>query len=1022
MKKKSLSFLAAVILSMSITGCNMSNPQPGPGPDPVDPPVDPVDAELAQCKSDATDKLDEIVLPVIAKIQDEELRNAVQGFYDSEKAYIVSITDLETARQAVAKVVDDTKAFVVNTLRPLAISKIRAAIVPLIEALPDEGLKSAVLTFFNTEMDKIAEIDDLDQVANLFKSIVEDTKAFIKAETARVLVALKNAAIEELDAYVLALIEKIPFEALETETRNFYNTEKEKVVAVETIEGLKELVPEIKKDLMDYAIRASIRTATSELDKYLSTLIAKIPNDDIKSDVNALYAETKDRLNAVEKLEDIVPTMNDIKESLKTFAFTESKKVIIAELDKYISALIEKIPHEQVKTDTQSFYTAQKAKLNAVEELDNLLPTLNSIKEDLYKFALQETKKVAFAEVDKYVNEYIEKIPNEQLKKDTQSFYATERAKIDAVTTLEGILPCIKEIKDDIVEFAITEIRTIAVAELDKYVGALIDKVPNDTIKADLRAFYEQEKALINKVENVEDVPACVEQIKKDLSAFAVSETKKVALQQLDEVVAKGLAKLANEELKTQLNTYYKTEKAKIEAAETLEDLATVTASVLKETATYIKDLVLGKLADYIDDLFNFEAVSTFDYLPDAMKPSYTSNFVASPVSDYTTGVNVSSFNREGYGEQWQMIVENLNQVDNSVKALNFVETGISTVANAFKIYIDNTTNTEIDYSYTSETVNGKIGFENDVLTLEVTFNKGATIPVFGTIQPIIKITNDIVNKSKTVFIKLNDNNVVKYNQSSEELELGITYGISGGSRTTYFKGTASSGELYEYTTLAGKDAIKACANYYIQNGYVTVVGNKASGMIAYKGYINELYKANEGKLLGYKVQEDLSVAGVTSTYHTLWFNMWDISGINKVKVVEKTDANTSSKSTVDTYLNDSTSLLVPTYNKQAIIGKTSRKYDVELRNRYFYSIVDEKLTSQEVQVPMMMIQDDHDKYTNYSDFVNDFKTDNGFDASVSMNSAVLAKIRYDYETYIPTFKTNLEKMTSAAIIEYLNA
>ena len=115
---------------------------------------------LASYKSAAISKLDEIVNPVIAKIPNEDLKTAVQTYYDNEKQYVNGITDLETAKAAATKVVEDTKVFVKDTLKPLAIQKLNGAINPLIEKIPDDELKSSVQDFYN-------------------KEILDDTKNFI---------------------------------------------------------------------------------------------------------------------------------------------------------------------------------------------------------------------------------------------------------------------------------------------------------------------------------------------------------------------------------------------------------------------------------------------------------------------------------------------------------------------------------------------------------------------------------------------------------------------------------------------------------------------------------------------------------------------------------------------------------------------------------------------------------------------------------------------------------------------------
>ena len=187
--------------------------------------------------------------------------------------------------------------------------------------------------------------------------------------------------------------------------------------------------------------------------------------------------------------------------------------------------------------------------------------------------------------------------------------------------------------------------------------------------------------------------------------------------------------------------------------------------------------------------------------------------------------------------------------------------------------------------------------------------------------------------------------------------------------------------------------------------------------MVAFTGYVNELYKADEGTLIGYEVREEKTIAGVTAQYNTLWFNLIDISNITSVRVTDKTDANKSSRSTVDVYINGSTDLFVPTYNKKLTV-KTSRKYDIELRKRYYYSYdkTNQKLVCHEVEVPMMFIQ----QGDNLSTFNADMNADNGVDANVRMATADLNKILSDYSTLITIFKDNKDNMSSDQISAYL--
>lgn len=147
-----------------------------------------------------------------------------------------------------------------------------------------------------------------------------------------------------------------------------------------------------------------------------------------------------------------------------------------------------------------------------------------------------------------------------------------------------------------------------------------------------------------------------------------------------------------------------------------------------------------------------------------------------------------------------------------------------------------------------------------------------------------------------------------------------------------------------------------------------------------------------------------------------MWFNLNNISGINSVKVTAHTDDNENKYNPNNIHVNGSSTLFKPTYNVQALVVKTSRKYDIELRIQYRYGLVDSNLTTFERKIPMMFIQDDNDKDTNYSDFTKDIKNENGITASVNLSNTYLAKIREDYDNLIPMFKTNKDLVDSDTI------
>nr|DAJ67467.1 MAG TPA: ABC-type Fe3+ transport system, periplasmic binding protein [Caudoviricetes sp.] len=719
----------------------------------------------------------------------------------------------------------------------------------------------------------------------------------------------------------------------------------------------------------------------------------------------------------------------------ETIELASYKSAAISKLDEIVNPVIEKIPDEDLKTAIKNYYDTEKQYVNGINDLETAKLAANKVVDDTKTFAKDTLKPLAIQKLNGVINPLIEKITYEELKNSVQPFYDTEMAKIDATETLAEVSDTFKEILDDTKTFISTETEKVIIAlknkaleELDPYVAALIAKIPYDTLKIDTQALYNEEKKKLEAVDTIEGFEPCVKEIRDDLEEYALIETKKIAVTKLQEVVYAGIAKIPNPEFKEDLTEFSKTEIAKLNAVTAIEDVPTTLTTVITETEAHIQGLLVNTVKEYVARLTAVETATAYDYLPTAMNPSYSSNVVnASSINyDFTSFTNVSTINQAGYGEQWQMVVENINQSVAMAKVFNVAQTALSSAGNAVDIYITNSYAEEMSHTFSESGYSGKFEFKDAKLVFNITLTDSVTVPGFGSVKPVIKMEYDLTKEAKGMFISLGDSYKVKYVITENGYEMATTYGLTiagkAASRSSYLSIVKSNGKttghIYEYTTYEGSDKIKACADFYVENGYVSVVGNKSLGMTGFDGYINELYSANEGRLLGYEVREELTIAGVTGTYNTLWFNLWDIQGINSVKVTDKTDSNKSGKSTVDVYLNGSSKMLSPTYNTKPIIGKTSRKYDIEYRTRYYYTYDAENdmYVANAVQVPVMFIQEGD----NYNSFSADMLSDNGITASVSLSSNHLNKILDDYDTLIDVFITNKDAMSSEAIIAYL--
>lgn len=433
-------------------------------------------------------------------------------------------------------------------------------------------------------------------------------------------------------------------------------------------------------------------------------------------------------------------------------------------------------------------------------------------------------------------------------------------------------------------------------------------------------------------------------------------------------------------------------------------------------------------IKSYLKSLISATEQDPYSYIPAKMKQSNSANHVvASEVAyDFTSSTNVSDIKYGGFGEQWHMVIENIQQSELFFSVLTLGETAINSSVVLFNNYLDKNPDDTASHTLKETKYTAKLTFKDGILAYTIQYKTNLNIPFFGNVMPQVDMTYNVATSEKAVRIQLTENNAMKYVSTADTYAFAIQYGVEAVNRKAYFQlnrlqDESIQGHIYEFVQFKDKDMVPSCADFYIGKTYTSVVGNKASGLVGFKGYINELYKTNEGKLLCYEVRETLTVLGISGQYNTLWFNLNDINGITSVKAIanENNTGNYTNKNPYDVYLNGSSSKFEPTYNKK--LGKnTSRKYDVEFRKQYFYGYQEDKLVEYETKIPMMFIQDNNDKDTNFNDFPSDILSKSGITASVKLAQADLNKVRDDYAKLIDVFIANKDTVTGTTIETYI--
>lgn len=405
--------------------------------------------------------------------------------------------------------------------------------------------------------------------------------------------------------------------------------------------------------------------------------------------------------------------------------------------------------------------------------------------------------------------------------------------------------------------------------------------------------------------------------------------------------------------------------------------------------------------------------LNPFERIPESMRMDYSANLVAadSLTLDYGDFVNISDI-RYGFGEQWQMVLDNLEQSKTFFNVLSVLEGLSTTSVAAFNDYFDKNPADTAHYNFLSGGVYG-VTIDFDGETIAYVLDYTATLPVFGEQAVQIALCMNAMSGEKTVRIQIGDANALTYKLLDYSYEFAIKYmGVRRAMFSVEWQENGNvSGKIYEHLTISSVETASA-AEFYIADSRLSVVGNKASGLLGFSGYICELYDTAQGRLLGYEVEETDSVIGKIK-YDTLWFNLSDVDGITSIKYLEESDTQKETEK----YINGMTAQWQA--KKVGGIGATmaSRRFDISFRTQYIYSYnaETEAYTAHAVQVPMLHVQEGY-----FDSLQEDVKATNGVDISVTLAADDFELLCAEYDEKLPVFIEHKDAVSGEYIVAYI--
>ncbi|MGD9605720.1 MAG: InlB B-repeat-containing protein [Bacilli bacterium] len=412
---------------------------------------------------------------------------------------------------------------------------------------------------------------------------------------------------------------------------------------------------------------------------------------------------------------------------------------------------------------------------------------------------------------------------------------------------------------------------------------------------------------------------------------------------------------------------------------------------------------------DYLSSLLLGYELNPYNYIPAAMKRGVPLINEQMTTYNLSNATSISNIPFGGFGEQWHMVITNIEESIKFLNVLNVVETitGLSIVT--FNNYLDENPANFSSFEFEEGIYKVTIIFEEGILYYVLEYT--TTVPIFGEQTIQIALSYDINTHETIGRIQIGDSNALRYQILENSFSFGIKY---LGVRRAYFEVSKDQnnnveGHIFEFLELDGVYSNCSTASFYIEDTYAYVVGNKSKSMIGWEGTITEVYEASTGLLLGYEVMESLN----SIIYNTIWFNLKDASGFSSIKIAEAPIENSNPYLI---YINGSDSVFQSKTVGGISVKTFSRRFDVELRTQYFYYLDNEVTYEVALDIPMLFVQEE-----NLSTIITDLTSVNpDINFNLLTSQDIQDEIMAAYDELTGPFIIAKEEVTSDDIVNYI--
>ncbi len=437
-------------------------------------------------------------------------------------------------------------------------------------------------------------------------------------------------------------------------------------------------------------------------------------------------------------------------------------------------------------------------------------------------------------------------------------------------------------------------------------------------------------------------------------------------------------------------------------------DINNYTVTVTLSGANYIektlqavlkirKALNLKNLASTIVASFG-SAPDPWQFIPDTQKKDRK---ILNSAIAYDSFVSVSSLPKNGIGKGLNAVYTVLDHSETALTYVNKLYAALTAIGNIYQEYINKNEDNYASFEGTYSVFGFKIVVSDEKYEILAKASGFA-----------IEMVYDKTEEKITTRVDVADKLAAKYIVSDNYMRFAVNvFGVVTSDIEFVSSETKTTGVIYE-TTGVGSARLTTSAILEITDKYFKVIGNKGDFMVPGKGVNVEVYSNQTGNLIGTEVFE----TNTAVDYETVWFNLYNITGINTIKADMETK-NGQNPNTV--YINNSSTVFAQKFNTKLGI-KTSRQYDIEFKKMYFYMDTDSdgKLEKVEQLIPMLFVQE-----ANLNTYLSDMKSLNDcitVSPANTVSSSDFNTVLLAYDTYLAPYQEMKEALTDEITVEFI--